>query len=193
MVTLLIWKISVVLSPSPCERFHVWQFCKLEYIDVPGSIRVIRGSLSCSFGVGVDNLSKMSVKISPTSWVPVLSDCGKIDCRLSNVSGPFPLTYLSRFDCNAWICWSPGMWVIEGMWKYSCIATLMAHLPPELVMPRGGGAPGILHVSSCFLTFCFDPPSPVILRLFGCCPPSLWVGSLGRSYVSFCLPWLTMV
>ena len=88
------------------------------------------------------------------------------------------------------------MWVIEGIWKYSCMATLIAHCPPGLVMPRGGGAPGILHTGPCLLTFCFDPPSPVILRLcvsVGRCPSSSRVGSRGRSYVSFCLPRLIML
>ena len=152
----------------------------------------MRGSPSWSFGMNVAILSR----ISPTSWALVLVDCGKIECRWPNVSGPSPMSYLSRFDFSAWICWIPGMWVIEGIWKYNCIATLIAHCPPGLVMPRGGGTPGILHAGSCLLTFCFDPPSPVILRLclsVGRCPPSGRVGSRGRLYVSFCLPRLIMV
>ncbi len=91
-----------------------------------------------------------------------------------------------------WICWSSGMRVIEGIWrKYSCMATFTAHLPPGLTMPLGGGDPGIIHTGSCLLHFCFDPPSPVVLCLFlsnDRCPPSCWVGSRGRSYVSFYIP-----
>ena len=152
----------------------------------------MRGSPSLSSVLSDAILSR----ISPTSWALVLVDCRKIECRWPNVSGPSPVLYLSRFDFRAWICWSPGILVIEGIWKYSCMTTLIAHCPPGLVMPRGGGAPGILHTGPCLLTFCFDPPSPVILRLcvsVGRCPSSSRVGSRGRSYVSFCLPRLIML
>jgi hypothetical protein len=91
---------------------------------------------------------------------------------------------------------SPSILVIDGIWKYICIATLIAHCPPELVKPRGGGAPGILHIGPCLLAFCLDPPSPVNLRLclsVGRCPPSCKVGSRGRLYVPFPLPRLIML
>ena len=141
---------------------------------------------SCSLGGVVGVLGKMSVKISPTSCMLALSDCGKIKCRCSNVCGPSPLPYLSRFDYSVWFCWRPGMWVIEGMWMYNCMSTFISHLPPGLTMPRhsGDGAPGIIHTGSCLLNFCFDPPSPVVLRLLlsnDRCPPSCWMGSRDRS------------
>ncbi len=151
----------------------------------------MRGSPPLSSVVSTAILSR----ISPTSWAFILVDDERIECKWLSVSGPSPVLYLSRFDFKACIFWSPGILVIDGIWKYICIATLIAHCPPELVKPRGGGAPGILHIGPCLLAFCLDPPSPVILRLclsVGRCPPSCKVGSRGRSYVPFPLRRLIM-
>jgi hypothetical protein len=92
---------NCVLLTSPCEYFHVSQFCKLEYSVDPGSIKVKRGSPSRSLGGVVGVMEKMSVRISPTSCKLVLSDCGKIECRLSYVSGPSQTPYLSKLDFSA--------------------------------------------------------------------------------------------
>ena len=129
-------------------------------------------------------------RISPTSWAFILVDDGRIECKWLNVSGPSPVLYLSRFDFIACIFCSPGILVIDGIWKYNCIATLIALVPLGWLSRVGverlefsiTGPVCSLFVSirpllsSCVCAY----PLVVALPLVG------WVGVVGRMSRSLC-------